>query len=290
MWRVALGVLLIATVSCSKSADGPGALGKPAEPFGALTKLKFGMTDVELVEVVPEFKVECLSKCTAKAKIGQIEYRARLLDVSRRVSEMSATFYDVKPDALIARWGAGTRVKYDGVGSDGEIVFYSNAARTMRAWISWMTLGRGHDDKTVITTVHLRPLVPLETLIDPKRWTVAGIELLGRSIGDIRQAATAKGYDSEYDRIMVPPTELGTMETSVYLSEADGVVTRYWTYLPTDRLPDAKATILATLEKTFGKPTPAADGTDGELVYPTTGQRVTSRQTADSVAVEVGTR
>ena len=282
--RALVLIAAVAAAGCSKK-EGVAVLGKPAELFGPLTKIKFGMRDTELVEVLPDFKIECVSSCRAKAVVDKVEYTVRLRPISKRVFEVSAAFEGVAADVVIKRWGAGMRVSKEKINYADDMVFYSDAKRTMRAWVHSQTFGM--KDERVTTYVTFRPLMPLDKAIDPQKLTVGGLEVLGRKAGDLRHDATEKGYEAESDHIWMAPTELGGMQTYLAFDPQDGVVTQYRLSIPTDQAPDAKATILATLARTFGNPTPDAASKD-ELVYPPRGKiQVRSRVTDNDVTVTV---
>jgi hypothetical protein len=251
MIALALGV---AACGKDKEAQQPLVFGKAAEPVGPLSKVKFGMSDVELAKAAPEFDLSCGMECEAKAIVGDREYTVTLTAVDRQVIEMSVYVAQQKLDTLTSAWGMG-------VPGDDNRFYYANADQTIRAQVS------ENDRKDGFHLTYDR-LLPVERVIDKATWHVGGVAVLGKSGEDVRAAALAKGYElGEGYTFELPPTMQGAYTSRVEYTVVAGAVARYEVSLAA-KTPEAKDQVLAALKTTLGEPTIEKDVLDKDiLVY-----------------------
>ena len=244
-----------------KDPKRPLVFGKAAEPVGPLAKVKFGMSDIDMVKVAPEFDMKCGMECEATAVIGDRDYTITLTAVDRQVTQMRAYVSDQKLETLTAAWGPGVP------GEDSKL-YWANADRTVRASVT------ENDRKDGFHMVFDR-LTTIDRLVDKSTWSLNGIPMLGKSGEQVREAALAKGYElGTGEDFEMPPTMHGPYSTRVSYKVVGGAVVMYEVALAA-KTPAAKDAVLAELKASLGEPTIEKDVMDKDVLVYAKDPRVT---------------
>jgi hypothetical protein len=234
-------------------SEKPIEIGEVGQPFGAVAKVRLGMTVDEAKKAAPSLTFSD-DKNGPSARLFPKGASYNLKFDDGKVSEINVQLFKRGLDELTKKWGAGT----PSVSGDGNHVRYINAEKTVRMDVYQVP----SKDSFAIRWRAMRPLADVLGA-GPDAKLVTGVKVLERPIADVVGDLDKLGYgckqrdaSDEADCDGLPEIEW-SMGTSgrLTLRSKEGIVDTYNLHWVLDELPSAKQAVMDAYKKKWGEPT-----------------------------------